>query len=323
MLRRDDVLCIGSAVVDHFLEIKPKFKEIHLGDKILVDKLEVHSGGGATNVAAALSKMGLKVKILTKLGHDKEADFILNEMKQYKVKNICLHRSKKSTNFSTLISSERERDRVIYAYKGASTDLTLNDFKKSQLNAKWIYFGSLMGQSLKTGKEIVEYAKKKKIDIMFNPSLYMAKKGKQFHSILRETTVLILNKEEAQALSGKKLVQKKLLLELSKLGPKTIIITDGRRMVYALHQDEIYSLIPPYVKVIHTAGAGDALNSGVLAGFVKKKPFEECLKLGIVNSLSVIQGIGTKSGLLSEKEANAMIKKFKMKVKRVKCQTQS
>jgi pseudouridine kinase len=318
MLRRDDVLCIGSAVVDHFLEVRPKFKEIHLGDKILVNKLEVHSGGGATNVAAALSKMGLKVKILTKLGDDKEADFILNEMKEYKVKNICLHRSRKSTNFSTLISSDREKDRVIYAYKGASTDLRLTDFKKSQLKARWIYLGSLMGQSLKTGKEIVDYAKKNKIKIMFNPSLYMAKKGKQFHPILRSTTVLILNKEEAQALSGKKLAQNKLLLELSKLGPKTIIITDGRKMVYALHQDEVYSLIPPDVKVVHTAGAGDALNSGVLAGLVKKKPFEECLKLGIANSLSVIQGIGTKSGLLSESKANQMVKKYKMRIKKVR-----
>ncbi len=318
MLRRDDVLCIGSAVVDHFLEIKPKFKEIHLGDKILVDKLEVHSGGGATNVAAALSKMGLKVKILTKFGHDKEANFILNEMKQYKVKNICLHRSKKSTNFSTLISSPREKDRIIYAYKGASDDLTLNDFNKSQLRAKWIYLGSLMGKSLKTGKEIVEYTKKKEISVLFNPSLYMAKKGKQFHPILRATTVLILNKEEAQALSGKKVVQKKLLLELSKLGPKTIIITDGPRMVYALHEKEIYNLIPPDVKVVHTAGAGDALNSGVLAGLIKKKSFEDCLRLGLVNAMSVIQGIGTKSGLLSEKEANQMIGEYKIKVKKIK-----
>jgi pseudouridine kinase len=316
MLRRDDVLCIGSAVVDHFLEIKPKFKDVNLGDKVLVDKLEVHSGGGATNVAAGLSKMGIKVKILTKLGNDKEADFILNEMKQYKVKNICLHRSKKSTNFSTLISSEKENDRVIYAYKGASSDLTLADFKKSQLKAKWIYLGSLMGKSLKTGEEIVEYVKKKKIKIMFNPSLYSAKKGWQFRKVLRATDVLILNKEEATALAGKKSVPKRMLLRLSQFGPETVIITDGPRKVYALFEDEVYCLTPPNVKVIGTAGAGDAFNSGVLAGLIKKESFEDCLKLGMANSLSVVMRVGTKDGLLSRAKANLMIRKYKIKVRK-------
>ncbi|PIZ51154.1 hypothetical protein COY27_04600, partial [Candidatus Woesearchaeota archaeon CG_4_10_14_0_2_um_filter_33_13] len=83
MLKRYDVLCIGSAVVDHFLTIQERMEDVRLGDKILVKHVEVHSGGGATNSAAALSKLGLKVKMLTKMGQDKEADFIVKEMKSY------------------------------------------------------------------------------------------------------------------------------------------------------------------------------------------------------------------------------------------------
>ena len=315
MFRRYDVLCIGSAVVDHFLVMQEKFQEVKVGDKILIKDIEVHSGGGATNVAAGISRLGLRASILAKLGNDKEADFIVNEMKQYKVKNICLHHSKKSTNFSTLISSKKERDRIIYTYKGASSDLTPSDFKKSQLKAKWIYLGSLMGRSLKTGREIVEYANKKGIKIMFNPSLYAAKKANQFKLLLQSSEVLIINKEEARALVEKKyLAGKQLLLEVFKLCSNTIIITDGAKKVYALHDSQAYCLIPPDVKVVHTAGAGDAFNSGLLAGLIKKKPFDYCLKLGIANSLSVIQGIGTKNGLLTEREADSKIKKYRMKV---------
>jgi len=316
MIKRYDVLCVGSAVLDNFLTIEEKFSSLHLGDKILVRATEKHSGGGATNSAAALSKLGLKVKLLTKLGNDHDADFILNELKEYKLKNICLHQSKKSTNFSTLISSTKERDRIIFAHKGASDDLSGNDFKKSQLKAKWIYLASLMGKSFQTGKEIAVHAKKNKIKLLFNPSLYLAKKGKKYlKSTLGATTVLVMNKEEAQALLGIKTNSyKELLANLFELGPETVVMTNGKKMIYAFHENNFYSILPTDIKVVQTAGSGDAFTSGLLAGMIKKYSFEEVLKLGVVNSLSVIQHIGTKNKLLTEREAKVMIKKYKLKV---------
>ena len=113
-----NVLCIGSATVDNFLVIGQPLSSVKIGDKILVNSSEIHSGGGATNSAAALAKMGLKVKMLTKLGPDAGAELILNELKKYKVKNICLRRSKHSTDSATIISSTQEKDRIIYVNKG-------------------------------------------------------------------------------------------------------------------------------------------------------------------------------------------------------------
>ena len=81
MIKRYDVLCIGSATLDNFLTVDTSLKKVKLGDKILVNSIEKHSGGGATNSAAALSKLGLKVKLLSKLGNDHDAEFILNELK--------------------------------------------------------------------------------------------------------------------------------------------------------------------------------------------------------------------------------------------------
>lgn len=317
MIKKYDVLCVGSAVLDTFLTIEDKFSKLHPGDKVLVKSSEKHSGGGATNSAAALSKLGLKVKLLTKLGNDHDAEFILNELKQYKLKNICLHNSKKNTDFSTLISSNKERDRIIFTHKGASQDLNVKDFKKLQLKAKWIYLASLIGKSFQTSKEIARYAKQKRVNLLFNPSLYLAKMGKsKLKIILDATNILVFNKKEAQALLGTKTnSEKRLLLELNKLGPETIVISNGRKKVFALHKNKIYSILPTDIKVTHTAGAGDAFTSGLLAGIIKKYSFEEALKLGIANSLSVIQSIGTKNGLLTEKQALQLINKYKLKVR--------
>src|SRR3989344_7206154 len=98
MVSRDDVLCVGSAVVVRFLQIDQSFSTIAAGDKVLVRSTELHSGGGATNSAAALSLLGLKVKMLTKLGRDHDAEFSAKEMKRYHVSNICPARSSKKTD---------------------------------------------------------------------------------------------------------------------------------------------------------------------------------------------------------------------------------
>src|SRR3989344_4567170 len=101
---KPDVLCIGSATVDHFLIVDIPFSKVKAGDKILVKSIHTYSGGGATNSAAALSKMGLKVKILTKMGRDYQADIVNKELKRYGVKNICLKYSQKNTDEATIVS---------------------------------------------------------------------------------------------------------------------------------------------------------------------------------------------------------------------------
>lgn len=311
-----DVICIGSATVDHFLTIEQPFRQLHLGDKMLVTAKESHSGGGATNVAAGLAKLGLKVKMLTKLGQDMEAKFIVHEMQQYGVSNLCRHHSTKNTDVATIISSTKEKDRLILVHKNASLDLHAADFHKRELNAHWIYLSSLLGKSMSVGKEIAKYAYAQKIPLLFNPSMYLAKKGQTFlKPILDGTEMLILNLEEAQALAeSSSSGVESLLYRLRQTGPKTVIITNGAKRVAALQGETIYFLTPPKVKVVHTAGAGDAFAAGVLAGILKNHPFEQSLRLGQVNALSVIQHVGTKNKLLSEREANQLIQKFRIEV---------
>lgn len=308
-----DVLTIGSATVDHFMTIEQPFSSIKAGDKILIKDAHAYSGGSASNAAAALSMLGLKVKMLAKLGKDHDAEFIAQEIKKYNVENVCLHLSHHHTDFSTIMSSTKEKDRIIYTFKEASRDLEKNDFKQQDLAASWLYIGSLMGKSFAVATNIV---KNTKGSVLFNPSLYLARQGKNYlKPILSKTKILVLNLEEAQAVlknnSGKINI---LLQELHKLGPKIVIITNGEKWLYALHENIIYSLTPPKVKIVHTAGAGDAFTAGFLAGLVKKYSFEDALRLGQVNASSVIQYIGCKTGLLKEKEVIKMMKKYKIKI---------
>jgi len=312
-----DVLCVGSATVDTFLTIERPFSSLKLGDKVLVKSVDKRSGGGATNSASALAKLGLKVKTATKVGDDDDGNFILKELKAEGVENICHIRSKQQTDLATIISSTKEKDRIILVHKGASTDLSARDLQTSQLNCSWIYLATLTRKSQQTAFEIATIAKKKNINLLFNPSLYLAQKEKkQLSPILQNTSVLVLNKEEAQALLKTSSNYFQFLLkELQKCGPKIVIVTDGRRGLYALQNNVMYSLTKtPNVKIVHTAGAGDAFTSGFLVGLIKKYSFDDALRLGQVNASSVIQHVGAKVGQLTEREAKAMMKKYRIKI---------
>lgn len=312
-----DVVCVGSATVDTFLTIEQPFSSLKLGDKVLVKSVDKRSGGGATNSASALAKLGLKVRVATKVGNDDDGNFILKDLTLYGVDNICQARSRQQTDLATLISSTKEKDRIILVHKGASTDLSLKDIPSSKLDCSWIYLATLTGESFKTALQIAALAKKKKIKLLFNPSLYLAQKGKkQLSEILQNTTALVLNKEEAQAVLGTSSNSfEYLLTELRKCGPHIVIVTDGKKGLYALHKNTMYSLTKtPNVKIVHTAGAGDAFTSGFLAGLIKQYSFDEALRLGQVNASSVIQYVGAKNGQLTEREAKAMMKKYNLKI---------
>src|SRR3989344_4411861 len=101
-----DVITVGSATVDVFAKtrfselikiIDPKGEKDFLaypsGSKILIDELEFTTGGGGTNTAVALSRLGHKVAFVGKLGEGANSDFIHRDLKREKIDLLCAHGS--------------------------------------------------------------------------------------------------------------------------------------------------------------------------------------------------------------------------------------
>lgn len=314
-----DVICLGSATVDIFLTIHERLKSVSYGSKVLVKDLEMFTGGGGTNSAAALSRLGLRVGFLGKIGDDHNGEMVLDDLKKEKVKVLKTKFSREHmTSLSMILKSEQEEDRVIYTYKGASDDLEWGDVGK--LKTKWVYLGTLLGKSFKTAEKLVGFCKKNKIKVLFNPSTYLAAKGTGYlRKILSGTNIIILNKEEAKLiLKTKKNDVKYLLKKLKEKVEDIAVITEGEKGVHVFDGEYIYSMKAHKVKVVHTAGAGDAFNSGFLAGVVRSLGVEKSLELGMAESASVIQKYGTKNGLVSYNQALKFIKSHKKKISKVK-----
>jgi ribokinase len=286
------------------------------GSKILINELDITTGGGGTNTAVALAKLGHKVAWLGKLGDDSNADTITNKLKKENISSLAV-KGKGYSGYSIILDSI-EHDRTILAYKGVNNDLSFNELPLKKLKTKWFYFSSMLESSFRTQEKLAEFAKKKGIKIAFNASSYLAKKGAGYlKNILRKTEIFILNKEEAQYLVKGSSI-KELLKGLRKLGPKIAIITDGKKGAHAFDGKDMYTIKTTNIKVIETTGAGDAFAASLLSGMIKKNDIKFAMQLGQANSESVIQYHGAKNKLLKYKEALKLIKKNHSIVKKEK-----
>ena len=321
-----DVITVGSATVDvfaktHFSELikiidtkgESDLLAFPSGSKILIDDLEFTTGGGGTNTAVALSRLGHKVAFIGKLGQGTNSDFIHKDLAKEKIDLLCAH-GKGNAGYSVILET-LEHDRTILTHKGINDELKSEDIPFRKLKAKWFYFGAMMGESFNTLEKIAEFAQKNKIKIGFNPSTYLAEKGKShLKKILDRTELLVLNKEEAALLVGNDSIQN-LLLRMRGLGPKIVVITDGQNELFAADENHIYSAIPPQSKRVDTTGAGDAFAASFLSGLIRNKGMVFAIKLGIINAQSVISHYGAKNILLTYREAMKLMRKSRIKVK--------
>jgi sugar/nucleoside kinase (ribokinase family) len=317
-----DVITIGSSTVDVYGIVNKGYNEIKKGDKVLISKLDFEIGGGGVNSAVALKRMGLKAAFLGKLGKDHNAYMVRRDLKNEKIEIINTKESDDFTSYSFILVSQKQGDRIIYTYKGASDHLKYNEIPLGKLKqTKWIYMATMLGDSFKTCEKIADFAKKNGIFLLFNPSTYLAAKGKNYlKNILKNTEALVLNKSEAKLLLNTKSDN---IIELAKglykLGPKIIAITDGAKNIHAYNGKCLYIMKPYKVKVVSTAGAGDAFTSGFLAGIIHRNDFVHALELGMANAASVLQYYGTHNKLLTYEEALKFIKIHKGGFLKKKC----
>ncbi|MFH0874577.1 MAG: carbohydrate kinase family protein [archaeon] len=323
-----DVITIGSATVDVFAYAESeliKIKSEHhteeliaypMGSKILIKHLEFFTGGGGTNTACCLAKLGHKVGYIGKIGNEENSNLVLSDLKKYGV--VFLGAREKGVCGYSVILMGQTHDRSILAYKGLNNNLLFNELKLNKLKTKWFYFSAMMEESFTTLELLTEFAIKNNIKIAFNPSNYLAKKGSDYlKNIISKTELLVLNKEEAELLVGAGDFPY-LIKKLQLLGPKIVVVTDGRHGAYTSNKKILYKIVPSSIKPLETTGAGDCFAASFLSGIIKQNPVEECLRVAQANAESVIQYYGAKNKLLSNMEALASTRKYKFEVKKAK-----
>ena len=301
-----DVISIGSAAMDTFIkssssDLRIRGNEVCLpiGGKILVDDLFHDVGGSGVNTSISFARLGLKAGFLGKLGSDSAAKLIKQRLSGENVSII--NTSSEGNTGQAFVLTGLKNDRTILTYKGSNDLLNNSDINWTRLDTRWIYLGTLTKHSWNTEISMARFAKKRGIHLMFNPSLYLARKGvRVLKPVLDACSVLVLNKEEAEAMVGKR-PENALLKKLQSYVP-LVVITDGSRGARAYDGRKMYSVGARKVRVVDSTGAGDAFASGFLAAILYCHSISKALLWGIAQSESVLGCYGATRNLLTKKQ---------------------
>lgn len=296
------VLVIGSSLIDIFVHSD----EFHLqqsseglllcqryGEKIDVSEFSLHTGGGGSNVAVGLARLGHAVRLVSELGKDAWADIVQRDLESEQVNTEWLISEKKEQTGGSIILIGSDGGRTVLVHRGAASLLDPSDVQVDAVkSAEWIHLSSISGQTETLQHIFAVRLDTGKTQLSWNPGKAELEQLATGLIAVEQlpVQVLILNRQEWELVAT---VQQALAVRIPE-----ILITDGNRggeLIIAGQQQQ-FSI--DRVASVDDTGAGDAFSTGYVAGRLADKPPLEAIKWAKANSRSVVQQVGAKPGLL-------------------------
>lgn len=307
-----DVITVGAAVRDVFLlsksfmmiplpELGGNLGEcVALGSKIDVDEMVLSTGGGATNAAATFAHLGFQTATVTRIGDDEPGRAVTADLLQHGVDASLVKVVKGGqTAYSTLLTAING-ERTALVHRGVSGDFKDADVKFTKLSTRWLYVSSVAG-SFALLMQLARHAKVNNIQIAFNPGSAEIKGGiRALDAIIRQTSILLLNLEEAQQLVNLQTTDaRELAAKITRPG-MTLVLTDGPRGAHVFLDGKSWRVGTRPIRSISRTGAGDAFGSGFVAARMKGYEMADALRIATANAESVIGKVGAKAGILTK-----------------------
>ncbi len=307
-------LAIGDMVTDAFIELKDAAVHcninnencelcVRFGQKVPYESVvEIRAVGNSANAANAAARLGLTSALVSATGDDRFGEEARAELEKENVITDFVYKDTRyPTNYHYVLRYGAERTILI---KHAPFDYKLPG---SDTAVDFVYFSSIGEHALPFHHEIANWLKERpNTKLAFQPGTFQIKVGtNELRDIYKATEIFFCNKEEAQTiLKSQSHDIKELLTGIHNLGPKTVVITDGPNGLTASDGTNMYSLpmYPDPKPPVDRTGAGDATSSTITAMLAIGKTLPEALMYGPVNSMSVVQYVGAREGLLSKEK---------------------
>jgi ribokinase len=310
-----DFLAVGDAGIDTFVDIhdasvhcsvdKKKCElTLRYADKILVEGMTSKTAYNGMNAAVGAARLGLKTGFFAMVGGDAAGERILRALKREKI----------STKHVRVESKLRSNASVVLNYQGERTILVYHEdfhYRLKEVPAtKWIYLTTMGHRYPKIYEAIGKHVAKGKSKLAFNPGTIQLKAGpKKLKNIFAHTSILFLNKEEAELVTGVAEDIKSLLRGMRKLGPQIAVLTDGPNGAFAHDGHKFYHMPVLPMPVVERTGCGDAFGTAFTSAISLNKDIVEALRWGSADSGGVLQEIGPQDGLRTQTQIKSLLKK--------------
>lgn len=278
--------------------------------------LEIKIGGAESNVAIALSRLGIPAGWMSLLGDDEPGQIVLDRVRAEGVDVSGVRRVPDRPTGLYLRETVGPDTRVYYYRAGsAASTLAPDDLDMSHLRgASFLHLtgitpalsGTCRGFVPRAAQEARGAGVRVSYDVNFRSKLWDAGAARAFtEEVLPLVDILFVGDEEARALWGRS--DEGLLRELAEEGPGELVLKRGKQGCLALIGGELTDGAAFPVEEVDSVGAGDAFDAGYLAGWVWGLPAEERLRVANAMGALSVATLGDYEGLPSREELWAFV----------------
>jgi 5-dehydro-2-deoxygluconokinase len=283
-----------------------------------VERFERKLGGSSANMAVGLSRLGLRVGMISALGDDALADYLLSFLEQEGVETRHVRRVA-GYNTSLCLTEVSPPDRfpqVFYRREAADTRVTVGAPELDYVRGARLFVTNGTSLAADPSRAATHAAlaaaraasARTVLDVDYRASSWPSPPaaGQEARRALGATDVVIGNEDELALLTGEQEPARQVRAVLD-AGPSLLVRKLGARGVEA-HTREASSFAPPFaVDVVSTIGAGDGFASGFLYGLHRGRPLAECLRLGNAAAAVVVSRVGCSDAMPYERELEALM----------------
>ena len=252
-----DLIAIGDVITDLFIKLKDASVNCdvdHDNCKLCMtfgaklpyeDTYLTPAAGNVGNVSYAGAKLGLNSAVVASVGDDANGKEVLETLKKRGVSSDYVSVQKGiATNYSYMLWFEDERTIL---RKHEDFKYSLPEFEEP----KMIYFSSISKESYPFHDDIAQYAENHP-DVMFafQPGSNEIKLGaEKLARVYKRADIFFCNLEEAKEVLGKPIDEKMeiedILNQIHALGPKIVVVTDGKKAL-------LHLTVPTFGSKCHT-----------------------------------------------------------------------
>lgn len=293
-----EVICVGDLNLDIVFSAPFLSKP---GEEVKVKDLDFSPGGSAANVAVILSRLGIRVGLISAVGQDIVGELLLKDLinEGVDVSNVVKISSVPTGTILILVDDLGER--TMYAYRGANVMIQPNHVNEEYLKScKMIH---LSGYSLLEGSQrlatlkAIDVALSKGLKLSLDTNVMLAQKGMDYiQNILERLELLFVNEEEAKLLAGLEDPIKATEVLHAK-GPIMSILKKGERGCTIFWRDKRMNFMTKARKALDTTGAGDAFVAGFIYGYLKRWETEKVASLANALGGVATTSLGARKGL--------------------------
>jgi 2-dehydro-3-deoxygluconokinase len=278
--------------------------------------LELKIGGAESNLAIALSRLGLSAGWAGYLGDDEPGQLVLDRIRAEGVETSQVRRIKERPT-GLYLREQIGTDVRVYYYRLGSAASTMHTdaFDPDYLGgAKFVHLTGITPALSEECRAFVLWAAREacasgarvSFDVNYRSKLWGTEEAREFvEEILPYVYLLLAGDEEARALWGRD--DEALVRELARKGPQEVVLKRGSSGSLAQVEGEVLEHPAFAVTQVDPVGAGDAFAAGYLAGHLWDLPAEDRLRVANAMGALSVATLGDYEGLPDEEELRAFL----------------